>query len=310
MEAQDGITGIDWYFTFEELLGKGKHEEAENMLKGLNIPEGVRVALMSRVQEKQGNYEKAWNMAIQSKTLLRKNKFDYYFPMISQLYALWRLGRFNEALKLYEEVKELVRKWPNIFQARIHNSVGLIYWSLGKEKKTAKEQKKYFELAVEEHLEALRLRTIENREDEQAFSLNNLGNTYLSMADYEKALNFFNQALRIRKELGRALEYATTLRDIGRLWMAQKGPFKAKWYFEKAHEIFKWKGTVNDIAKCALSLAECQLLLRDTHHANKLILEAENYVMDTENGILKKKISELKMLLLNDNSNCKQNTIH
>lgn len=73
--------------------------------------------------------------------------------------------------------------------------------------------------------------------------MNNIGNVYLQMNNYDKAFNFYNKALLINEEFGNEKWKATNLSNLGNLYVKKLNYEKALEYY---HESLSLREKIND----------------------------------------------------------------
>ncbi len=282
---------LETYFEFENLVGKGKYDEA--LILADTMDEISKFCAKSRISEKRGDYGKA--LALAEKAIKGSNGQQHWFADIVYLYALWRLKDYEKAMGYFHFIEGYTKNFPTLIRGRIFNIIGLIYWSMGKENNSTE----YFSQALEYHKRALQLRQAGGNLGETAFSHNNLGNCYLALKDYNNALNHYLQAKRLRMEIGNESDLATTLRDIGRAYFQMGNTRDAQKYFMKAYMIQTRLGNSNDIAKVLLSMAILKQSIGE--NAKKEFDEAYRHATQANNTILMRSIR-----LAKNNSNSKQ----
>lgn len=106
--------------------------------------------------------------------------------------------------------------------------------------------------AIEKYLEALQiLKTSSTRETrfQLATILKKIGQIYQSLAESEKALEYYTQALPIFRELGEVLLQAETLRDLGMLYNVFGERQKVLDHLEDAQQLYKQVGNLAGVAR-------------------------------------------------------------
>jgi tetratricopeptide (TPR) repeat protein len=139
-----------------------------------------------------------------------KDKTLALAPLIAQLYALWKLGRPDEAVEPIKEGNSIIealtakeqqtgKSWMGLFE----NVQGNLYYASGDMDKALNHWKK--SLAIRE--------SIGNLQD-IAGSLNNIGIIYRTQGELDKALEYFQRGLTIYEDLGNPFYIALGLNNI------------------------------------------------------------------------------------------------
>jgi CHAT domain-containing protein len=178
-------------------------------------------------------YAKAGNGALEAETLLERGRCRRLlgnFPAADTLYGAalakvgandlrtkmrivleqannaWFQGRYQEAFDLREQVEKnaLAEKWP-LEQVMAKNTGGLIWWTLGDNKRALLELRGALERA-----EGLAV-----RRDEVATTLNNIGLVQRESGEYAQAVETLEKALAIDRKLGSRWAMAYDLRNLG-----------------------------------------------------------------------------------------------
>jgi tetratricopeptide (TPR) repeat protein len=90
-------------------------------------------------------------------------------------------------------------------------------------------------------------------------SLNNLGNTYDSLGDYQRAIAFYQQSLAIKREIGDKQGEANTWFNLGNTRKNLQQKSEAKTAYENARNLYQAMGLdkkVEDCDKAIQSLEE------------------------------------------------------
>ncbi|MDD2853190.1 MAG: hypothetical protein PHY09_15000, partial [Desulfuromonadaceae bacterium] len=180
-----------------------------------------------------GIYARSGNGALEAETLLERGRCQRLlgnFPAADKLYhdALlkagakelrttmrivleqannaWFQGRYQEAFDLRERVEKSARaeQWP-LEQVMAKNTGGLIWWTLGDNKRAKLELRGALERAEK----------LAVRRDEVATTLNNIGLVQRESGEYAAALVTLDKALIIDRKLGSRWAMAYDLRNIG-----------------------------------------------------------------------------------------------
>jgi len=139
------------------------------------------------------------------------------------------IGKPKEALQNWLQALEIFQLTNNKDSEAITTThIGVYYKAGGKPFKALEYYSKAVALAEETH-----------NKSEKANSLNNMGNVYMDyLADYEEAINYFEQALRIKKELDELLLQGTIQENIGICYKNMGSYAEAFKHFSEAEKIY------------------------------------------------------------------------
>ena len=121
---------------------------------------------------------------------------------------LLTIGRFQEALPLFEQALMIVREiGERQGEGVILSNIGAVYHNLGR-----------YEQALATYEEALAIRTEVGDRAGVGQTLNNIGLVYSNLGRYEQALATYDQALAIRTEVGDRAGEGATLNNIAEVY--------------------------------------------------------------------------------------------
>lgn len=194
----------------------------------------------------------------------------------------YNLGKFKEAEKYYEEALKfyikLAKKDESYMKyvAGVLNNLGNLYYATGK----PTEAEKAFR-------DALIIRQDINDKEGLATTLSCLGLLYSSIADYEKAKEYYERALLIRMELHKndvksLYNLGMVLNNLGTIYNALNDTEKAEESYKKAIETYKdllsREERVEDMLCGAMNnLASLYLEVGKTEEAEELLNEIKKY---------------------------------
>lgn len=144
------------------------------------------------------------------------------FKLFDQGNALLNEGKYDEALKIFEEFLE---KYPEIYQA--HLNIGSCYLKKGDLERAEQEFRLVLDKTMEKHGDYKR----DSAATLRAFS--GLGEVYLQKEDFDAAQKFFSQALEISPE-DEVAAY-----NVGEVFFSHQKIDEAINYFELAIKIRK-----------------------------------------------------------------------
>ncbi|MFX1424774.1 MAG: tetratricopeptide repeat protein, partial [Promethearchaeota archaeon] len=164
--------------------------------------------------------------------------------LIAQLYALWKLGRLDDALELIKEGNSIIealtakeQQTGTLWVALFENVQGNIYYTLGDMDKTLKHWKQ--SLAIREEIGNLQ---------DIAGSLNNIGLIYRTKGELDKALEYYQRGLNLFDEIGNTFYIALALNNIGDAYRARGELNKALEYLQRSLALKEELGNPQDIA--------------------------------------------------------------
>jgi len=165
----------------------------------------------------------------------------------------WFQGRYQEAFDLREQVEKSAKKeqWPlELVMAK--NTGGLIWWTLGDNKRALLELRGALEQAEK----------LEVRRDEVATSLNNIGLVQRESGDYPAALETLDKALAIDRKLGSRWAMAYDLRNIGQTRLKMGQAAEALPLLTEAANLAREIGDKVNLAKISLAQGDAQTQLK------------------------------------------------
>ncbi len=117
---------------------------------------------------------------------------------------------YNDILKYFKEIRDTIEI------AALHRNIGDVYYRQAQFAEALKEyiySENYFDKYIKIH-DQYYDKVYEN----YGATLNNIGNVYLRLDDYEQAVKFFEQALVIQKETGDKYSEAAAYTNIGNIY--------------------------------------------------------------------------------------------
>ncbi len=225
-------------------------------------------------------YAKAGNAALEAETLLERGRCQRLlgnFPAADRLYAdalakvgdkdlrtkmrivleqannAWFQGRYQEAFDLREQVEKsaVAEKWP-LEQVMVKNTGGLIWWTLGDNKRALLELRGALERAEK----------LAVRRDEVATTLNNIGLVQRESGEYARALETLQKALAIDRGLGSRWAMAYDLRNLGQTRLKMGDAATALQQFSEAATMAAEIGDRVNLAKIHLAQGDAETELK------------------------------------------------
>lgn len=142
------------------------------------------------------------------------------------------------------------------------------------------------ENAIADYLTSLSIFKTEHNRLGQAKVLNNIGNLYL-LADYDKALDYFNEALELGKTLGDKDLMGNLFLNIGNIYVRKKKYTQALSYYEKGDAYYKQTENLIGIIHGLQNRGKIYHELNQLKEAEDLLLEANKKAKAQDlNGIV------------------------
>jgi CHAT domain-containing protein/Tol biopolymer transport system component len=226
-------------------------------------------------------YARAGNGGLEAETLLERGRCQRLlgnFPLADGLYKqalakagekelrtrmrivleqannAWFQGRYQEAFDLRQQVENNAVKagWP-LEQVMVKNTGGLIWWTLGDNKRSLLELREALTKAEQ----------LEVRRDEVATTLNNIGLVQRESGDYKGALATLDKALVIDRKLGSRWAIAYDLRNLAQTNLKMGKPEIAVKQLTEAGTMAAGIGDQVNLAKIFLARGDAEATLKN-----------------------------------------------
>jgi CHAT domain-containing protein/Tfp pilus assembly protein PilF len=249
-------------------------------------------------------YNKTNNAALEAETLLEQGRCQRLlgnFPAADTLYRValakvgtkelrtkmrivleqannaWFQGRYQEAFDLREQVEKnaVAEQWP-LEQVMAKNTGGLIWWTLGNNKRAQLELRGALEGAEK----------LAVRRDEVATTLNNIGLVQRESGEYAPALATLEKALAIDRKLGSRWAMAYDLRNIGQTRMKMGDAATSLQLFTEAAGMAAEIGDKVNLAKIYLARGDAEAELKQSGAADASYRKA----LDTADALLLREV--------------------
>jgi signal transduction histidine kinase len=246
------------------------------------------------------NAKKAYDLAKNNGSIQQKLNSSL---RLGKCYFL--LNKFTDAKKIYLEALKLARKHEKTnFLAKIYNNLGIYYWLSENNKELAlqnyKQSVEYYlerdsssenllnailsigdiytesnepQMAIQNYYKALELAQQRNYEDKGDI-YNSLGIAYKQIADYKRAMQYFNKSLEYYSSKNDKTGVAFIYNNIGNVYIEWEKPQQALEYFNKSliiHQELKDSlniaKTYNNIASTNERLKQYDSALTSYKHA-------------------------------------------
>ncbi|MFQ5979373.1 MAG: tetratricopeptide repeat protein [Candidatus Heimdallarchaeota archaeon] len=237
----------------ERLLTLGNFDEALEIVEVLESSEGLSskekcagLVLKSKLQSKKGNYEAAKRIAEQACTVSSNlsRSLQGIDAHIALAEALWRLGRFDEALAAIAEGESILSNLTGKPQAALDqrhayfaHQKGAIWIRQGE-----------LDRALEYLQQSLNLWETLGMQQQFAESNNFVGIIYAMKGEFDKAKKYHEKSLAISEELGIKLEIGRSLNNIGIACMEQGDLDCALEHYEQCLPPYEAVGNKDNIA--------------------------------------------------------------
>lgn len=122
-----------------------------------------------------------------------------------------------------------------------------------------------------------------SKKNEVSTNLNDLGNTYMSLYDFRKALEYYNESLMI----GDSLYRATTFGNIAKAYVGLNELEKAKWYIQKSISLRKAEPDSKALSQALTDLGGILIKMNMLTNARQFLIDGEELAIVGEyNNIL------------------------
>ncbi len=242
--------------TLKDLYENGKYQEVLDQLakkdhQGVfaSLPENEQIECLyykSRSLVFLGKLEDALQVvtAARANVVSLNDKTMTLALLIAQLYALWKLGRLDDALEPIKEGNSIVetltvkeRQAGTLWVGLFENVQGNFYYTLGDMDKALKHWKQ--SLAIREEIGNLQ---------DIAGSLNNIGLIYRTKGELDKALEYYQRGLTLFDKINNPFYIALALNNIGDAYRAKGELNKALEYLQRSLALKEELGNPQDIA--------------------------------------------------------------
>ena len=135
-----------------------------------------------------------------------------------------------------------------------------------------------YEVALRNHIEALRLRESAGDKSLISKSYNNIGLVYRARKDYKNAISYYERSLALKKELADSAGQLNSLMNIGSSYQYQHNYDSALWYGRQtlvlSRQISKPKDEVNSLANLGVAYVGLHQWQQAETHLNEALTKA------------------------------------
>ncbi|MHA2203448.1 MAG: tetratricopeptide repeat protein [Candidatus Hodarchaeales archaeon] len=271
----------------KELIHQGDFHKAlhnvERLEKLENLPNNDQLVcklLKSTILNKLGDFEASLRLSEQILKATEKlgRSLCIVDALIAKEVALWRLGRYNESLKVVEQgenmITSLTQEEPSEVAQRAASLIGhkgVIYVKKGDLDRALT----YFNQNLSQYEE------IGNKE-RIAVTLNNIGNVYQDRGDFDNALEYFTQSHKYFEEIGNKQNIAVTLSNISLIYWHIGDLDQALVSSQQVLTVYKEIGNPQFIASCLNIIGSIYLLKGDLSQA--LTFFQQSFTLNEEIG--------------------------
>ncbi|MCE7735004.1 MAG: tetratricopeptide repeat protein [Candidatus Heimdallarchaeota archaeon] len=264
----------------KDLISHGNYDRAIQIID--SSPSDIEYSILkSRIKELTGHFNEAITIAEQSLVKAKKSKdVNLQISAITAIaYGKWRIADYKGCLTLINEGYDLARnkktnKDVSTNLANLYNIHGLIYWT-----------RDQLDWALLHFNQGLKLRITAKEPNAISYSLNNIGNTYLSMGDFENALINFNESMNMRIHYDFKPGIAASYNSLGRYYEALREYPSALENYNNSLKIWHEIGNNQFVGKAYRFLGSLYLKLGDVKKAKHNLTYALSFFENIPNDI-------------------------
>lgn len=228
-----------------------------------NISKSLR--LIAGVYYYKGDYDQSLNYNLKALDIAQSLKdsslINNGFNNLGLLF--FELGSYQTALEYLLKSKEMKEQMSEIYgMATTLNNIGRVF-----------NQVELLDSARTYFLKAYEVALLDDEQNE-IYSLNNLGNTYLKEGAYQVSLDYYQRAHARADELGNIFWGSESLRGMGEVFMAQREYDTARFFLIQSLQSSKHIDNKKGIAEAYYSLA--RLTSRVGSHTQALAYLAQS----------------------------------
>ena len=151
--------------------------------------------------------------------------------------ALWRLGRFEDAIDVGLQTKERFSKDDIEWRAKVLHRIGTLYHAMAD-----------LEISLDYYQQSLSLKQIIGNEVEIADTLNNIGIIHYDQGEFDLALKYYERSLELKLKHKRSKDIAPSLNNIAIVYRTMGELNPALSYFTRCLELNQANNNQQDIS--------------------------------------------------------------
>jgi diguanylate cyclase (GGDEF)-like protein len=195
------------------------------------------------------------------------------------------IGEYAESINILKEALHLSEKLGDIsYRAKVYANLGSIHADIG-----------HLEDGLDHFLKALDIfRTQKDSHEEITISLNNIGNVYKELGEFDKALAPLTEGYTLARTYNLTALISSITTEIGEVLQKQGEPDKAEDYFQRALELAREQDFTDCIADSLLKLAD--LRQQAGEYGDSATLAEEALEITKKNSLLYMELEAHKLL--------------
>ncbi|MCY3414001.1 MAG: tetratricopeptide repeat protein [Candidatus Heimdallarchaeota archaeon] len=253
------------------LMLHGKYIQARQILSSMTITTQVLI-LLSELDDKLSDYQQALLNGYES-IHLSKRTGDIKVQIAAKYVvcqALWRLGKFEEALEILEDGEELIREFgeeyfDQQYLGKFYNIKGMIYLNLGDP-----------DWALQNFLKSMYIFELQGDIRHIAESLNHIAIIYQYRGQLNEAMIYYQKSLELDEKIENEPEIASDLNNIGNILRIQGYYPEAMEYFNRSLIIHQKYLDKQEIASTLTNIGHLQYVQGKYDQAHSTFIEALN----------------------------------
>ena len=197
----------------------------------------------------------------------KKLKKEEAYSLIMMAFACRAMSNLNDCIKYsYQALKTYESIQDQLGQAKALNLIGIVYFYYAMYGQALENFEKSAMLLEDMSDNSFLLNCI----------LNNIGEVYREVNNYNKALDIFNRCLNMAEDSGYKINTAAIYSNIGKVYVKEKKYSTALSFFKKSYSILLNEQDPIMLAEAENSIAEIYIVGQDISKAEKYLFNALN----------------------------------